>query len=302
MTISVAAVDLGASSGRVVRGRVGPDALEIETVARFPNGPVERDGRPALGPPGAARPRAGRAAGGRARCRQHRRRLVGGRLRAAARRRAARAAVVLPRPPDRGRCRARCTARVGVRTSSTAAPACSSCPFNTIYQLAAEQPAGRGRPAAAGPRPGDLLADRTSRLRAHQRLDDRAARRPHRRLGPGAARPGRPAARLSSASWSTRAPSSVTTHGDTRRGGRVPRHRVRRGRRPDDRARRGVHLLRAPGGWSASSSTGPVVTEASRRRELHQRGRRRRAGPVPHQRDGHLAAVGDAAHVGYRAT
>ncbi len=41
-TISVAAVDLGASSGRVVVGRVGPDILEIETVARFPNGAVER--------------------------------------------------------------------------------------------------------------------------------------------------------------------------------------------------------------------------------------------------------------------
>ena len=42
MTVSVAAIDLGASSGRVVRGTVGPDTLEIETVARFPNGPVER--------------------------------------------------------------------------------------------------------------------------------------------------------------------------------------------------------------------------------------------------------------------
>jgi len=42
VTISVAAVDLGASSGRVVRGTVGPDTLAIETVARFPNGPVER--------------------------------------------------------------------------------------------------------------------------------------------------------------------------------------------------------------------------------------------------------------------
>ena len=44
MSIDVAAIDLGASSGRVVRGRVGPDMLEIETVARFPNGPVERAG------------------------------------------------------------------------------------------------------------------------------------------------------------------------------------------------------------------------------------------------------------------
>ncbi len=43
MTISVAAVDLGASSGRVVRGRVGPETLEIDTVTRFPNGPVARE-------------------------------------------------------------------------------------------------------------------------------------------------------------------------------------------------------------------------------------------------------------------
>jgi rhamnulokinase len=39
---TVAAVDLGASSGRVVRGRVGPGELALETVARFPNGPLER--------------------------------------------------------------------------------------------------------------------------------------------------------------------------------------------------------------------------------------------------------------------
>jgi rhamnulokinase len=34
------AVDLGASSGRVVLGRVGPAALEVSEVARFPNVPV----------------------------------------------------------------------------------------------------------------------------------------------------------------------------------------------------------------------------------------------------------------------
>ena len=43
MTIQVAAIDLGASSGRVVRGTVGPDVLAIETVARFANGPVSRE-------------------------------------------------------------------------------------------------------------------------------------------------------------------------------------------------------------------------------------------------------------------
>jgi rhamnulokinase len=42
---AVAAVDLGATSGRVVLGRVGPDRLEIEDVHRFPNIPVRtRDG------------------------------------------------------------------------------------------------------------------------------------------------------------------------------------------------------------------------------------------------------------------
>ncbi len=40
--VGVAAVDLGASSGRVVLGRVGPETLSLETVARFPNGPVQR--------------------------------------------------------------------------------------------------------------------------------------------------------------------------------------------------------------------------------------------------------------------
>ncbi|WP_210506358.1 rhamnulokinase family protein [Naasia sp. SYSU D00057] len=40
MTISVAAVDLGASSGRVVRGTVSRDVLRLETVVRFPNLPV----------------------------------------------------------------------------------------------------------------------------------------------------------------------------------------------------------------------------------------------------------------------
>jgi rhamnulokinase len=40
MTVYVAAVDLGASSGRVILGEVGPGVLRTETVARFPNDPV----------------------------------------------------------------------------------------------------------------------------------------------------------------------------------------------------------------------------------------------------------------------
>ncbi|MFS0865824.1 rhamnulokinase family protein [Microbacterium sp. 179-B 1A2 NHS] len=37
---TVAAVDLGATSGRVIVGTVGPDRLDTTTVARFPNDPV----------------------------------------------------------------------------------------------------------------------------------------------------------------------------------------------------------------------------------------------------------------------
>jgi rhamnulokinase len=39
-TGSVAAIDLGATSGRVILGRVGPDTLEARQVARFANDPV----------------------------------------------------------------------------------------------------------------------------------------------------------------------------------------------------------------------------------------------------------------------
>ncbi len=39
-TGSVAAVDLGATSGRVIVGHVGRDTLEMEHIARFPNDPV----------------------------------------------------------------------------------------------------------------------------------------------------------------------------------------------------------------------------------------------------------------------
>jgi rhamnulokinase len=43
-TATVAAVDLGASSGRVMLARVGPDRLELSEVHRFPNRPVRTGG------------------------------------------------------------------------------------------------------------------------------------------------------------------------------------------------------------------------------------------------------------------
>ncbi len=39
-TLRVAAVDLGATSGRVITGEVGPDRLGLDETHRFPNGPV----------------------------------------------------------------------------------------------------------------------------------------------------------------------------------------------------------------------------------------------------------------------
>lgn len=44
MSAAVAAVDLGATSGRVMLGRVSHNELSLHSVARFPNGPVDIDG------------------------------------------------------------------------------------------------------------------------------------------------------------------------------------------------------------------------------------------------------------------
>ena len=44
MVSAVAAVDLGATSGRVMLGYVGHNELRLQPVARFPNGPVDADG------------------------------------------------------------------------------------------------------------------------------------------------------------------------------------------------------------------------------------------------------------------
>lgn len=44
MTTTIAAVDLGATSGRVIRGVVSGESLHYDTVHRFPNGPVEQAG------------------------------------------------------------------------------------------------------------------------------------------------------------------------------------------------------------------------------------------------------------------
>ena len=60
--LALAAVDLGASSGRVMLGRVGPDVLELTEVNRFRNGAVRLPDGLLLGRPGPLPGRPGRAA------------------------------------------------------------------------------------------------------------------------------------------------------------------------------------------------------------------------------------------------
>jgi rhamnulokinase len=178
---SVVAVDLGASSGRVIVGRVGPRELRIDEVHRFPNEPVALpDGLhwDVL--------------------RLYREILDG--LRVAARRDDPPASVgvdswgvdfglldgdgVLVANPwhyrdgrhapgtelvhERAR-QASLYRRTGIQYL----------PFNTLYQLAAlagGEAFGRARTMLPDARPPRLLADRRGRRRGDERVDDRAAR------------------------------------------------------------------------------------------------------------------------------
>ena len=181
-------------------------------------------------------------------------------------------------------------------------------PFNTLYQLAADDGLAEADVAPArSPTSSRYLACRQASLRAHQRLDDRAARRhapgewdtelmvaarPRRRTLP---RPRRPRAR--------------DRH-------LAPRRR-RTGRRASSRSSRSAPTTPRPR-WSASPcrrddaayvSLGtwalagleldaPVLTEEARLANFTNEGGVDGTDPVPHQRDGHLAAQRDAAHLG----
>ena len=181
-------------------------------------------------------------------------------------------------------------------------------PFNTLYQLAAE-PGPRRPPGAAGPGPARLLADRRPGRRGDQRLHHRPARRPDRRLGAGAGRGARPAGRA--AARGRRRPGEVL----------APAHRGGPGRA---RSRPTTLLVTTVGSHDTASAVvgvpaddprfgyiscgtwglvgveldAPVLTEDSRRGQLHQRARHRRHDPLPAQRDGAVAAVRVDAHLG----
>ena len=164
----VAAVDLGASSGRVMVGRVGPNELELTEVHRFPNEPVRlpdglhwdvlrlyrevlaglRDAAGAAGADGLVS--VGVDSWG----------VDYGLLDGDGE--PARRAVPLPRRPDGAR-RSRRVHAVVPPAELYARTGLQFLPFNTLYQLAAARgtAALRGRPDdAAHPRPARLLAVR----------------------------------------------------------------------------------------------------------------------------------------------
>ena len=67
MMATVVAIDLGASSGRVLRGVFDGERLTLEECSRFPNGPVALPGPACAGGAGAGKP-GGAGAGGSERC------------------------------------------------------------------------------------------------------------------------------------------------------------------------------------------------------------------------------------------
>ena len=295
MTISVAAVDLGASSGRVVVGRVGPDTLEIETVARFPNGPVTRpDGLhwdlPAL----LDHSLAGlRAAGPVASIGVDSWAIDYGLLRGGE-------LLGLPWSYRDGR-----TAAGVEAVHASIGPdelyrrtGLQFLPFNTIYQLAAERQLAEAEQLLLVPDlvtywlTGRAVCERTNASTTGL-LDVHTREWEPELLALVGVEPAQLPELVDPGTVVGRSRGHAGGHG------RLARHRVGGGRRTDDRPGRGVRLLRHLG--SGRRRARPAGGHrGGARRQLHQRGRRRRPGPVPHQRDGHLAAVGDAARVGYR--
>ncbi len=165
--LALAAVDLGASSGRVMLGRVGPDTLELTEVNRFRNGAVRLpDGlywdvlglyqdildRPARRPCG----RPTRWPGSRS---------TPGPSTTACSTRTARCAATRTHyrdPRTEAVDRRRCTQQVDP-ARLYAVNGLQFLPFNTLYQLAAEPDLQHARRCAADPGPARLLAHRPAR-------------------------------------------------------------------------------------------------------------------------------------------
>ena len=239
-------------------GEVGPSRLHLSAVARFANGPVRtpdglhwdvldlyRQSLDGLRAAAAARPRRAGAASASTRGRWTT---------------ACCGAGALLGLPFHYRDEARGAAGPGLVHDRVAASELYArtglqfLPFNTVYQLAADDWTGAGRPAAARPRParrhwltGAEVAERTNASTTG--LLSVATRRVGRRslIGP------RPAARALPRRWSIPARGSArccrrsarrSAPRPARRRRRVARHRVGRGRHSPRRARLGVPLPR----------------------------------------------------------
>ena len=304
---AMAAVDLGAQSGRVAVGRFDGERLDRRRGApvRERSRPARRDaplGRPAAlrgdarRPPAAARD--GSVALGRGR-------LVGRRLRpprpVGRARRATRSTTATRAVPQRDRRRA---TRGSRRASSTSEPGIQLIPINTIFELAAmarrERPVTRSRgDAPADPRPLPLLAVRERTTRVHERDHDAVLR-------PADAATGRPT--CSSGSSPRAAPAR----------GRPARHTARPARRRRGRATgldgatrdRGRHARHRFGCCRCALSVGPtrstsapergrssawrcdepLINGRELRRQPDERGRRRRHVPPAQERHRALAS------------
>ncbi len=309
----VAAVDLGASSGRVMLGTVGPHRLELDRGHPVPQPAGTGRLDPALGRPRALGGRPGRAGGGRATGRATRRcrhRHLGGRLRPAGPvRGTARQPGALPRRAHRrGRREGARRGRRGtaVQRERAAVPAVQH--DLPAGRGARHTPARGGRTPAAPARPARLLAHRRAGRRDHERLHDRSAGRPHRRLVGRAARRRSASPRPCCRRCASRVPGSArcaprcwTAPGLT---GPVPVWAV--GSHDTASAVVGVPATSdrfayvSCGTWSLVGleldAAGPDGGEPAG--ELHQRARGRRHRPLPAQRHGPLAAAGVAAHLG----
>ena len=274
-----AAVDLGASSGRVVAGVVDGDTIGLDVVHRFPNAPGSVDGHlrwdltglygEVLS--GLVDARRAVSAG-----RVDRHRHVGRRLRAArCERQPAGRTDRVPRRPYGARggrgAPADQQGRVVPHQRTAVPPLQHHLPTRGG---AARRPLGSRRAHRAAPRPARVLADRRARHRVHQRDDDRVGRRPNGSVGGRAARRGRRRRTSAFAHRTTRNRSRRTATRGVRAGriaavdGRHDGRRRTTPPRPSSRCRRrsrGFAYV-SSGTWSlvGIELDDPIVTDAAR--------------------------------------
>ena len=238
---------------------------------------------------------------------------MGHRLRPGRRARgAARQPVPLPRRAERDRRGARSTPS-SPPTTLYRRTGIQYLPFNTVFQLAAARDDRAFAAARAMLLIPDLLGAWLTGERAAERTnasttgaagprDRRVGVGPDRRAGPARAtllppirQPGErlgpllPAVAAATGLRAARRSRSSARTTPPRRSSRVP-----------GRGRRAAYISCGTWGLVGVELDAPDPDRGQPGRELHERGRRRRHGPLPSQRDGPVAAPGDDADVGAR--